>query len=209
VIGLLMLVIGVMYFRGDVTTSAKYYDSVGMQPVMNYETFYQMVQWLIGRTTLSPESWAFGIGLSVLQIYFGYMMAVTINLRSGKSVKDKILTYFSNPYTILRLLTAVVDTYTDVDFRSYGLMETRLIIKTLVVSIFVYNLGSEYAITAGFRESIENVETFVRTIAKLLTTAIIVVRDFVTDLRSGIVTKTAFDASDDFYQRPANKQNKR
>ena len=203
VIGFAMLFIGVMYFRADVTTSAKFFDSIGMQPVMNYETFYEFIQFFIGHTTLSPESWAFGIGLSVLQLYFGYMIVVTV--AGGNDIKSKLQAYLINPYVWLRVFTAIVDTYTDIDFRSYGMSSTSLVFKTLLISLFVYNLGSEYALTAGFRETVSNLDDMIRTSAQFVASFINAIRNFVGDLRAGTVTNRAFDA-EDYGQHRKNQQ---
>ena len=150
IIGILLLIIGIVFVRADITTTALFYDALGMQHVIDYPT----IKKLMPEDNTSPEAWMFGVSLSLLQVYFGYRIAVA----KGNEKTAWITAY---------ALTAVFDTYTDTDYRSFGMsMNNYLAIKSLFVSFFVYNLFSEWALGTGFREIVVNFRELRKAFAK-------------------------------------------
>lgn len=128
-ISLAMLFIGGVFLWSDIQTSAQFYAELGLRPVLGEIRF---------------EGLLFGIFLSMIQIFFGYKAATEPN---RKHAGYWVTAYF---------LAAIFDTYTDSDFRSYGYQNMYLAVKSLAVSVFVYNIFSEWAIGTGFKEMVRN-----------------------------------------------------
>lgn len=143
-VGLAMLILGIGYFRLDVTTSALWFDGLELRPVDNQEFNFGLA---FGQTV---EGWMFGIALWVAQLYTGYRAALARH-------KQEKWTYIGIYITV-----AILDTATDMEWRTVG-FRSDLLLKGLLISTVVYNLFSEMAIAVGFREFVTNltVATFV------------------------------------------------
>jgi len=146
-VGLAFFIFGIRYTQIDITTSAMFFDDLGLQVVLDARV----------NGGQSVEAWMFGISLSLLQVYLGYRAVMS----EGKNQR---IAWFTG-----MLIVAAFDTYTDADFRSYGLtMDNYLAIKSVLVSLFVYNLFSEWAVGVGFREVVNNLDTVAALIGEIL-----------------------------------------
>ena len=132
-IGILFLVVGSIFFLLDIATTGRFYDNLGIQQVLPRDGFN-----IYGG---SAEGSLVGLALSGFQLYAGFRMAAAMLQKNRKEF---------NMWLVIRILTAIIDTYTDVDFRSFGLASLRLFVSSFVVSVFIYNVFSEWALTAGF-----------------------------------------------------------
>jgi hypothetical protein len=162
VIGIAMLIFGITYASIDITTTAKFLDGIGMQSVRKELVF--------GNVTI--EAWMFGVCIWIAQIYMIYKY----NSLGGKLRVNGKFTPAAK-WLIATIFVAIIDTYTDTDFRSWGLkVENGLVFKTILVSFFVYNLFSEWAVGTGFRETVENLDAFIYVVRQVKDSLVVAVR---------------------------------
>lgn len=131
VIGVVMLYVGWQMLVMDLATTAAFWDALGLQKVIPNTGFHPF--------GFSTEGWIISIFLSGFQIFASYKIAHA----TSQSAQWRT-------WVILRLLSAIVDTYTDISYRSYSFASLDKSVASFVISVIAFNIGSEWAITAGF-----------------------------------------------------------
>ena len=148
-IGLAILFVGWNLLVMDVATTGSFWDSLKLQPVIPPTIFHAY--------GVSTEGWIIAIFLSGFQIFASYKIA-QFQPRS----KDWKF------WVVLRFASAVVDTFTDINYRSYQFQSIDKSISSFVISVLAFNIGSEWAVTAGFGLVSDNFASAFPFLAELL-----------------------------------------
>lgn len=133
--------IGIRFTYSDIATSARWYDALGLQKVFDSTIPMSTIQ-------ASTDAILFGVALFLLQVYAEYRMV-------GEKGRNRKI------WLAVRLIAGIFDTYTDSDFRSYSFSNPYLVFKSLLVSVFVYNVFSEMALGISLREFMKHWSAFI------------------------------------------------
>lgn len=144
-VGIGLMIAGLNFIQLDIKTSALFYDSIGMQSLMKGSAPIAGV---------SKEAWIAAATLSLFQVYISFRLVTAGGKKMNFWGREVNSTRF---WTVLLFFVALFDTLTDVDYRSFGMKDLKLTIKVFLVSLLVYNFGSEWALGTGFREVVQGV----------------------------------------------------
>ena len=128
--GLVSLYLGM----SDLWTSALYFAQQFGQSVFEHQVNFPLGVRIVGEVTpTSFESLLVAVALFLAQILFA------LQAKSAKKGSTERIVY-----TVAYVVCAIADTYTDIMFRAgEGIVSVQLVL----VSVFLYNLGSEWGIT--------------------------------------------------------------
>lgn len=175
IIGMSMFMLAIFRFiPKDLFTTASWLDRKGLGILYSTDAmaFSKGSFWDITNVTVpvSEEAFWFAVMITVLQFAFGYLIGTSGSYTTGSNVENPLQFLFMFAkgqvtaanvnwkklgYWMTFIALAAFDTYTDWQFSSkFG--QRDILIVSLLYSLIVYNIASEFALMYGLQLAIGN-----------------------------------------------------